>query len=331
MNEKVSVIVPFYNMEAYLKRCVDSLLAQTHDNIEIIMADDCSTDGSPAIAHEYEKRNPQKCVYVKTKQNGGASAARNCGLKVATGEWIAFCDSDDWVTNDYIFAMYELAQRDKSDIVVGTDRYRYYSGGKIKIARSAENINTESPHKEKVAMLDNACYLKLFKRELFFLNDISFPEDIRRGEDISTSVPLYTKAQHISILHRPLYYYFQRRGSISNTNYRNIDLSFYPKTIHRMYEKSSAGFEKELEYRAVSELVYGMTTLMVYSGRSNADISKHLDWFDSEHPGWTENPYLSVLPAGKRLFIRLASQRKLSILRTLIKVWNVMQKSKMQD
>ena len=102
MQEKVSVIVPIYNVEKYLRRCVDSLVRQVHKNIEILLIDDCSTDESSVIAREYAAKYPQLCHYIQRDENGGLSAARNTGIEASTGKWLAFVDSDDWVTEDYV-------------------------------------------------------------------------------------------------------------------------------------------------------------------------------------------------------------------------------------
>ena len=106
MESKVSVIVPIYNVEKYLKECVDSILKQSYKNIEVLLIDDCGTDNSGEIAKNYEKQD-KRCIYIRREKNGGLSAARNTGIKNATGEYLAFIDSDDWVDKDFIRNMLE--------------------------------------------------------------------------------------------------------------------------------------------------------------------------------------------------------------------------------
>lgn len=116
---KVSIIVPIYNMEKYLGRCIDSILVQTHTNIEVILVDDGSTDSSPQVCDDYAKRDPR--IKVIHKSNGGLSSARNAGLDIATGDYIGFVDSDDYISTD----MYKvLAERlDNSDCEIANVMY----------------------------------------------------------------------------------------------------------------------------------------------------------------------------------------------------------------
>ncbi len=323
MQEKVSIIVPIYNVRAYLRRCVDSLVKQVHKNIEILLIDDCSTDGSADIAKEYVEKYPQLCQFIQREKNGGLSAARNTGMEASTGEWLAFVDSDDWVTEDYISAMYDVAVRDQSDMVSCNSYYMAYETGKIKEVHSVSDISTDSSHKEKVARLRFFAWSRLIRKELFSKTNIKFPEDIWRCEDISTIVPLYTMTEKISILNKPIYFYFQRRESLSNQNHKNLDLNFYPKTIERMFSLSSGSFEKELEFRAITEMMYGMVMLMVRSGRSKRDISLHLNQFNQRFPDWRKNPYYISLPKGKKIFISMARKEKIVILKILIWGWNI--------
>ena len=109
MKPLISIIVPVYNVEAYLAKCVDSILAQTYTNLEIILVNDGSSDGCGRICDEYAKQD--KRIKVIHKQNGGLSDARNVAIDVATGEFITFIDSDDYVTDDYIMTLYSLIEK----------------------------------------------------------------------------------------------------------------------------------------------------------------------------------------------------------------------------
>ena len=322
MQEKVSVIVPIYNVESYLKRCVDSLIKQKYKNIEILLIDDCSTDGSSVIAKEYAKDYPHICRFIQRDTNGGLSAARNTGIEASTGEWLAFVDSDDWVTDNYISLMYTVAIQDSSDIVTCDSFYMAYESGKVEEVHSIQDISTTSSHREKIAYLRFFACSRLIKKELFIKKKIEFPENIWRCEDISTIIPLYTMTEKISVIKSPTYYYFQRKTSLSNQNGKNIDVGFYPMTIERMIELSASGFEKELEFRAISELMYGMTMIMIRSGRKKKNFRQHIKWFNKEYPGWCENKYLSKLPKGKQIFIYCANKDWYYAIRLLIYVWD---------
>lgn len=321
MSDKVSVIVPIYNVEPYLKRCVDSLLAQTYSNYEILLVDDCSTDNSGKIAKEYAQAHPELCRFIPREVKGGSSATRNTGMEAAQGEWLAFVDSDDWVTEDYISAMYEVVQRDQADIVVNSSYYVYYNEKSSHIVCSAPKINTSSALNDKLVELRFFAWSKLYRQSCFSDQNFRFPEDIWRCEDISTIIPLFTHVNKIAVFHQPSYFYFQRSNSLSNVN-NNIDFGFYPKTIQRMFDLSASGFEKELEFRAISELMYGMIMIMIRSGCSKAEINKQVDWFDEKYPEWRSNPYLGRLPKAKQVFINCAGRKQYTALKAMIWLWD---------
>lgn len=318
----VSVIVPVYNVEAYLAKCVDSLLRQTHRPLEIILIDDCSTDHSAEIAQRYAQEHPDVCKFVQAEKKGNLAISRNIGMKIARGQWISFVDSDDWVTDDYIESMYQAGVRDDSDIVI-SGRVLYYPESEHGIDPPPyKNITTESTHKEKVAFCYAYACAKLFRTDFVRSLNLLFPEDIWRAEDLSTIIPWCTATEKISIVPKSMYYYVQRKTSLSNQNQKGVDVSFYPKTIRRMLTESKAGFEKELEFRAVTELLYGMVMVMIRSGKTKKEILDQIDAVETAHPNWKENPYFLNLPKGKRIFILTAQRRKIGLLKLLIWAWD---------
>lgn len=323
--DKVSIIVPIYNVEEYLTRCLDSLICQTYPEIEILMVDDCSTDGSAQIAQKYAENHPNQCVFISREKNGGLSAARNSGVAVATGDWIMFVDSDDWITPDCVQILCEAALRDKSDVVMSNFLYAYPSGATVEVSTFG-TLTKESSHQEKIAFADPCSTTRLYRRTLFSESKILFPEDIWRSEDVATIIPLLTRTEKITLVDHATYYYFQRSTSLSNTNFKNVDVSFYPKTVERMIQLSVPGFETELEYRAIHDLMYGMIMIMIRSGRTKTEIAKQVDSFHKMFPTWRKNPYLHQLPLGKRIFIRSAEKKSFWLLKSLIFSWDLKQK-----
>lgn len=327
MKEKVSVIVPIYNTASYLKRCLESLLSQTYENIEVLMIDDCSTDGSVDIAKEYSEKYPDVFRLLCQKKNSGSSAARNAGINQAQGTWLSFVDSDDWVTEDYISAMYEVAQSDDADIVM-CSVYYYYSEEKYKEVCPFDNLTTESSHKEKIAFSRSYPCSRLFRKSLFVENGIFFPEDIWRGEDIGTIIPILTKTDKISLLSRPMYFYFQHPSSKSSSNSSLVDVTFYPKTINRMLMLSALGFNEELEFRAVLELLYGMIMIMVKAGYQTIKIKRQIEEVLKQYPKWRNNKYYKEIAIEKRIFMLCASRKKIYLLKILILFRELLQKVK---
>lgn len=318
----ISIIVPIYNVQDYLKKCIDSLLDQDYGNCEIVLVNDCSTDAGPKIAKEYADNHPDKCVLINHEVNGGLSAARNTGIKHANGEWLTFVDSDDWVSKDYVSGLYETAVKEHADVVIGGVVYAY-DDGTLKTADSYGCLSNGAANKQIIAQCRSYACGRLFYRGLFSENGIEFPSDIRRSEDIGTIIPILTRAKKIAIYEKEVYFYYQRKTSLSLSN-KNIDLSFYPKTVTRMLELSEPGFEQELEFRCVHELLYGMVYLMILSKKSHKEFATHIDSFNEKHKGWETNPYISALPKAKQVFIKLAGRKQYGILKILVAARNMM-------
>ena len=214
---KVSIIVPVYNVEDYLERCLDSLVNQTLEDIEIIVVNDGSPDNSQAIIERYEKKYPNK-VKGYIKENGGLSDARNYGMPYAKGEYVAFVDSDDYVELTMYEKLYNEAKAKDSEIVV----CGYFKvDEKEKTMQSAQMGNMEfydqNPRERKEILEINAPYAwnKLVKRELLERTKIQFPKGLL-FEDICTMYPLLASANKVSKVNEELYYYIvEREGSIT--------------------------------------------------------------------------------------------------------------------
>ena len=215
LDKKVSIIVPIYNTEAYLERCVDSLLAQTYPNLEIVLVDDGSTDCSPAICDRYATQDAR--VKAVHKPNGGLSSARNAGLDAASGEYIGFVDSDDYVSAD----MYRLlAERlDTSACDIANAMYvRVDEEGKTYPSRvphdSNEDVSSVSFVRELMLHTgDVSVCTKLFRRELFF--GVRFVEG-KLNEDLLFMIEIFSRAKDVAFVGHVGYYYFVRSGSTSS-------------------------------------------------------------------------------------------------------------------
>lgn len=213
----VSIIVPIYKVEPYLRRCLDSIVNQTYTNLEIILIDDGSPDGCPQICDEYAANDNR--IVVIHKENGGLSDARNAGLDICKGEYISFVDSDDWVDEKYIEVLLSLSIKENTDIVIG--EYVKING---KIPQKEENVWTKT-YSSKEALIrlfskNNITYTvswgKLYKKELF--NSIRFPIG-KYHEDEFTTYILFYNSTKIVYTSKALYNYYQRAGSIVSTRH----------------------------------------------------------------------------------------------------------------
>lgn len=223
----ISVIVPVYNVENYLKRCVDTIIGQTYSKLEIILVDDGSTDTSGDICDEYALADER--IIVIHKKNGGLSDARNAGLKVKKGEYVFFVDSDDWIHLDTIQILYEKLILCDCDVAIGgfkqetsnlAERYAKICEGEIKVYElSRKQALVEMLKQEKFSC--SACG-RLFKVGLF--DSIEFPVG-KLYEDQGTTYRLFLKANKLCFVDLPLYIYFVRSGSIQNSEFKisNMD------------------------------------------------------------------------------------------------------------
>lgn len=227
---QLSVIVPVYNVESYLKRCVDSILEQTFEEFEVILVDDGSLDNSSEICNKYSESD--KRVKVIHKKNGGLSSARNAGLNIAKGEYIAFIDSDDYVSKDMFKTMINLALSNNYDIVSCGFKRFYENSCNEPVCRGTiykySNIEALSNYLLEYdnvnRKIDTVVWNKIYKRELF--NDITFPEG-KIYEDGYVTYKLLYKANNIAHIDDELYYYFQRQDSISNSGFSENDVKSY--------------------------------------------------------------------------------------------------------
>lgn len=219
----VSVIVPVYNVENYVNECIDSILQQKYENIEVIIVDDGSTDGSGSICDHYGEYDER--VIVIHKQNGGLSDARNTGLNSSSGEYITFVDSDDYIHKDMIFNLMNAIVSSGSDCAV-CPLVRFEDGMKTNQnvffnSSEAETLSGYQLVKElymgKYGEIGLVAPNKVYKRSLFVHNKIQYPVG-RFHEDTFTTFKLIYNSSKVSIVPQPMYYYRVRSGSIMNSS-----------------------------------------------------------------------------------------------------------------
>lgn len=214
----VSIIVPIYKVEPYLRRCLDSIVNQTYTNLEIILVDDGSPDGCPQICDEYAAKD--KRIVVIHKENGGLSDARNAGLDICKGEYIFFIDSDDWIKTDTIEFLYKITQDKKSDIVIGdyittteTGYHQKQSTSKHIIEMSLFNLLKCHQPGHPLFTQVVAAWNKLIKRDI--AKKWSFPKGAI-CEDHYTTYKYFFSASKVILTNKKTYYYRTREGSIVN-------------------------------------------------------------------------------------------------------------------
>jgi len=211
MSALISIIVPVYKTEPYLRKCLESIVSQTYKNMEIILVNDGSPDNCGEICDKYASIDSR--IKVIHQKNGGLSAARNAGLRIASGEYIGFVDSDDWIENDMFETLYLGALKYGADIAICG--YFYEDCAKYKEVKEEHTVLLDCKDALHHLILDktftNHVWNKLFKNKLF--EGVYFPEG-RIFEDIATTYKLFEKTDKVVYLNSCKYYYRQREDSI---------------------------------------------------------------------------------------------------------------------
>lgn len=254
----ISIIIPVYQVKDYIDKCIESVIEQTYQELEIILIDDGSTDGSGEICDEYAQKDNR--INVIHKSNAGLSSARNVGLNIARGKYIAFIDSDDWVSRNFIQSMYEICEEYGADIC----QCGYYEAIDD-IAVTEENgipiiyTSLEFSYTEFSLLSWECaiCWNKLYRASLF--QKIRFPEG-KIHEDEFTTYKVVNMAERIAVLPARLYYYRQRSDSIMGKDYS-----------YKRLEAGSAYKERELFYQSNE-----------YSELEKLTKARHLQWINGQ-------------------------------------------------
>lgn len=212
----ISVIVPVYNVEKYLDKCMQSIVDQTYKNLEIIIVDDGSVDNCPAICDEWAKKDRR--IKVVHKKNGGLSSARNAGLDIFTGEYVMFVDSDDWIDKNSAEILLQTAENNNADIVCGSLYLENTDG--TNLVPQIQNAVYEGEEIVKNFLLDKirpeVCS-KIYKGEL--IRQFGFDENLRYAEDLQFNFFLMMKAKKLSIINFSFYHYLLNSGNSITTPY----------------------------------------------------------------------------------------------------------------
>lgn len=214
-NPLVSILVPVYNVEKYIATCLDSLLAQSYPNIEIVLIDDGSPDRSIEICQEYAKKFPNIHVYIY--ENAGISTTRNRALDHANGDYYMFVDSDDYIHPKMVETMIRISQLDHSELVqcgYRMDYFKYFPF--LRKVAKRQTINTIQALQQLVNNkgINNYPWGKLYKKEVF--ENVRFPEHLIGFEDTRTIFKTIANAETISTSPNRFYHYVQRQGSLTN-------------------------------------------------------------------------------------------------------------------
>lgn len=255
--KKISIVIPVYNVEKYLEKCIESVINQTYNNLEIILVDDGSPDNCGSICDEYSKKDGR--IKVIHQFNGGLSNARNTGIRNATGSYITFIDSDDYVDNSYVEVLYRNILQHNSDMSIGTHKVIYDNSV---IDKATHDEFQGKPEEILKRMLydqdvDVSAWGKLYKIELF--RNIEFPEG-RLYEDAATTYKLIDTCRIVSVKSESLYNYTIRKNSISQCEFSQKKMDLITSTremtdyIKEKYPNLEKACRRRLMYAYLSTL-----------------------------------------------------------------------------
>lgn len=315
---KVSVIVPIYNVEKYLEKCINSLLSQTLEDIQIILVNDGSKDNSGNIAREYEKNNKNRIIYVE-KENGGLSDARNYGLKYATGDFIAFLDSDDYIEKNAYEKMYNKAIEENADYVECDFIWEFPN--KIR-------VDKQYPYKNKKEMLSFVrvvAWNKLIKSQLITDNNLEFPKGLRY-EDVEFTYKLIPFVNKFAYVDKPFIHYVQREGSIANVqNERTAEIFTVLDNVIEFYKKNNIyeEYRDELEYNYARYLLCSSLKRMCKIKDKTIReklLTESWERLNSNFPNWKENVILKTVNIGKNKYMRTINKSTYEIYSKILEI-----------
>lgn len=278
---KFSVIVPIYNVEPYLRECIDSVLAQTCQDYELILVDDGSPDGCPAICDEYAARDER--IRVIHKKNGGLVSARQAGVQIAQGEYVVCVDSDDYIMPTMLERAAALCEEGDADIIAFGARY--FSSEKAWDVHEPvaegwyDRAAMEQTIYPRVLMGKDMTYMfhflwgKAIRRSLYTPHQMAVNPRISLGEDVACLMPVYMEAQRIYISHESQYCFRQREASIS----RRFSLKQFDQLIigiedlRKLGNQSVADFQAQVDRYALMSVFVQLVHAALYHGGDQLD------------------------------------------------------------
>lgn len=311
---KFSVIIPVYNVEKYLEKCLLSVLNQAFQDFQIIVVIDGATDGSESIARRIKMEHPQADMQIIVQKNKGLGGARNTGMEYAAGDYWLFIDSDDYLAENALEVLDRVTKDDKYDMIY-FNSYVVNEQGKV-----LQLLNVQPPKKKDTCLTESpellqtypAAWNKLYRRNLFE-DGIRYQEK-KWFEDLDVALKFYLKAERILFIDDVLYYYVQRKGSIMSDGnvVRNMEMldifdsicDYYKE--HNAYEK----YRNEIEYLAIWKILI-LVMGRINMANANSELQgKLVDYMEEHFPDYRSNPYLVQMDAEDKERVMLAADRK---------------------
>lgn len=300
--KKISIIIPVYNTEKYLEKCINSILTEKIEK-EIIIVNDGSTDNSLRLIKEIQKKHSE--IILVNQKNQGQGVARNKGIEKATGRYICFVDSDDWINKGSLEKALEISEKENLDILYWNINWIFDNN----------EIKKQQIHSSVYSKTDNIGYLlsdpspcnKLIKTEILQKNHLKFPTDCIY-EDFAFIPSLVKYCTKINYTKDITYNYYQRKSSTMNQVKYNAKIMDLLKAYNYLYESLYPEYQDELEYLAINQIIYYRTfELLKYNKKK--EINECINFIISKFPKWKENKYFKKRDKLIKLYCILISNR----------------------
>jgi glycosyltransferase involved in cell wall biosynthesis len=302
-----------------MKRYFESLENQSYKEFEVIIIDDCSSDGSYENVKKYSENCSLDIKVFKTPSNMGPGYARNMGLDAANGEWITFIDNDDWVEYNWLEQINNVITTNSNiDCLI----YDYYmkSDSNCRIMRSILKGQRGILQKSDVlTYVTNHTVGKFYKLENCNKNNVRFLYT-RRCEDVAFTYLAVAASNTIYYLDEPYYYYFQRKHSLSNNT--NLDERDMINAYSEIKQRLGNKYSKEIAEKSVRDLLYGVVLMMCKAKKGGQEIKKYIQSYEVTFPNWYKMESISYLGRPKRVFLKLVKNKNIFGLRILSWIHN---------
>lgn len=321
MNFKVSIIVPVYNVEKYLTRCLNSLVKQTLSEIQIIVVNDGATDNSQTIIDNFVNDYPTK-VYSYVKANGGLGDARNFGMQFVESEYVGFVDSDDYVEIDMYELLYNEIRTSKSDLAICDIEYEWENSirrSKLSGIKKVENLSL----KESLFLSPLFAWNKLYAVKLFKDAELLYPIKLWY-EDIPVTIPVFALVNKFVYLEKVLIHYVQRDSSIMSSfnNKKIFDIFEILKlTDERLLNLGlSKKYDSEVEFLYIEQLLLFGAFRFYKSKFSNKLILQSLILMKNKFKNWKANKYIRTLPLHYRFYLYTLNRYTYKIYKIYVRI-----------
>jgi len=293
MNELISVIIPVYNVKKYLNRCIESVLKQTYDNLQIVLIDDGSSDGSEKICDEWKEKDNR--IAVIHQKNRGLSGARNTGISVAKGRYITFVDSDDWIDKRMIEVLYNNLTKYNADMSICEFKKSYgendkllNNSGEVIVYNQKEALEAIYKYRKTETHVPH----KLYKTEIF--SDVKFYEGIKY-EDLEIFIKLLLQSKKVVYMPDQYYYYFSREDSIVNSKFdkSQLDIMFAAERNIKDIENTYPELLRYVEYAWIDKYIF-IFKKAICDGYELSYFKENYRKFKQYSKGYLDNPGITL-------------------------------------